>query len=103
MSGPAGRDAKDEPVNSGIPPAKARHPFIPPASPTGFRLSPGGYGRPRRPVPDAVYHLDRLFQTRSTAYIPVGVPSRRIPDILSINDDGVEMGLLPSRQPLRSA
>ena len=28
-------------------------------------------------VPDAVYHLDRWFQTRSTTYIPVGVPARR--------------------------
>ena len=28
---------------------------------------------PRPLVPDAVYHLDRWFQTRSTAYIPVGV------------------------------
>ena len=38
--------------------------------------------------------LDRLFQTRSTTYIPVGVPSRRIPDILSI----AATGLLPSRR-----
>ena len=33
-----------------------------------------------------VYHLDRLFQTRSTTYIPVGAPSRRIQDFLSINE-----------------
>ena len=31
--------------------------------------------------------LDRLFPTRSTTYIHAGVPSRRIPDFLSINDD----------------
>ena len=55
----------------------------PPARLPGFQLSPGGYGRPRRPVPDAVYHLR-----------PVGVPSRRIPDILSIAATGV----LPSRR-----
>ena len=32
---------------------------------------------PRPLVPDAVYPLDRLFQTRSTTYIPVGVPPCR--------------------------
>ena len=35
---------------------------------------------PRPLVPDAGYHLDRSFQTRSTTYIPVGVhPCRRRP------------------------
>ena len=42
-------------------------------------LAAGRRGLPPRPlVPDAVYCLDRLFPTRSTAYIPVGAhPCRR--------------------------
>ena len=38
--------------------------------------------------------LGSLFLTLPTTYIPVGVPSRRIQDILSINDDiGLDSGL----------
>ena len=40
----------------------------------------GDYGHPRRPVPD----LPAAGRRRST-YVHVGVPSRRIQDILSIN------------------
>ena len=39
---------------------------------------PGSALPPRRLFPTPLCHLDRLFQTRSTAYIPVGVhPCRR--------------------------
>ena len=36
-------------------------------------------------------HLGGSFQTPLYRLRPVGVPSRRIPDFLSINDGGVEV------------
>ena len=57
MSGPAGREAKDEPVNSGIPPGKTRHPFIPrhPRLDSGLRGVAAGVLGGLFPTP--LYHL----------------------------------------------
>ena len=55
------------------------------------------FNTPAAPSLDSGFRLPAAGRRRSTTYIPVGVPSRRIPDILSINDAGQEFTLWQTR------
>ena len=90
---PSGNDNKHAPIVRPPVGENAELPAIPapPLPDSSFRLPAAG----GRAAPGL---LDRLFPTRSTTYIPVGVPSRRIPDFLSI----AATGLLDRSFPTRS-